>query len=104
MMCGSLTTESNIGNIILKSVAAKETFSVKTSTGDVKLEGCDGESILIKTDIGDVTGTLLTDKIIFAESSVGDVDVPKSTTGGKCEISTDTGDIKIKIEEYVCSA
>lgn len=97
--CGSFAAESNIGNVILKNVVSKGMFSAKTDTGDVKFDGCDGASVLISTDIGDVEGTFLTDKIIFAESSLGSVNVPKSTTGGQCEISADTGDIKIKIAQ-----
>ena len=52
----------------------------------------------MKTDTGDVTGSLLSDKIFFAESDVGSVDVPKTTTGGVCEIRTDTGKIAITID------
>ena len=52
----------------------------------------------MKTDTGDVTGSLLSDKIFLAESDVGSVDVPKTTTGGVCEIRTDTGKIAITID------
>lgn len=97
--CGSFTAESQVGDVVLKSVVAASAFSVETDTGDVRLDGCDGESVQIRTNVGNVTGTFLTDKIIFAETSVGSVDVPKSTTGGKCEITTDTGDIRVKIAE-----
>ena len=51
----------------------------------------------VTTDTGDVKGTLLSDKIFFAETKTGRKDVPKTTAGGKCEIKTDTGDIIISV-------
>ena len=51
----------------------------------------------MKTDTGNVKGNLLTDKVIFATSSTGKVDVPKIMADEKCEIITDTGNIKINI-------
>ena len=96
---GSLELSASTGDITLKSVIAMERFSVETSTGDVKLEACDGREILVKTSTGDVKGSLLSDKVFFAESNTGDVNVPKTTKGGKCEIVTDTGDIRITIDQ-----
>jgi hypothetical protein len=46
-----------------------------------------------------VKGSLLTDKIFFAKSETGRVIVPESMTGGRCEIKSDTGDIKITVGE-----
>ena len=60
---------------------------------------CDAGELHVKTDTGDVTGSLLSDKIFFAESDVGSVDVPKTTTGGVCEIQTNTGNIAITIDQ-----
>ncbi len=48
--------------------------------------------------MGDVKGTLLSEKAFFAESDTGDIDVPKTNVGGRCEITTDTGDIQIQIQ------
>lgn len=59
---------------------------------------CDAETICVNTDTGSVTGTLLTDKVFIIETDTGSVDVPKSITGGRCEITTDTGNIRITIE------
>ena len=42
-------------------------------------------------------GTLLSAKIFVHRTSTGDIKLPETTTGGKCKISTDTGDIKISI-------
>ena len=59
---------------------------------------CDAETICVNTDTGSVTGTLLTDKVFIIETDTGSVNVPKSITGGRCEITTDTGNIRITIE------
>ena len=50
------------------------------------------------TDTGDVKGSLLSEKIFIPTTDTGDVDVPKTVTGGRCEITTDTGDIKITVK------
>lgn len=95
--CKNLLSSGDTGDISLKNVIATEKFSIERSTGDVKLEKSDAAEIYIETDTGDVTGTLLTEKVFIAETDTGRVDVPKTTTGGKCEIETDTGNIKISI-------
>lgn len=96
--CKNVISGGNTGDMILNHVVATERFSLERTTGDVKFNGCDAGEIWVKTDTGDVTGSLLTDKVFLAHTDTGDVEVPKTPTGGKCEISTDTGDIKIKIE------
>lgn len=95
--CRNLTSTGSTGRLVMKDVIVSEKLSAKRSTGDVKFDGCDAGEICVKTGTGDVTGTLLTDKVFFTETDTGDVSVPKTTTGGKCEIATDTGDIEIKI-------
>lgn len=96
--CKNLTSNGNTGKIILENVIASEKFSIKRDTGDVKFIGSDAAEIYVETDTGDITGTLLTEKVFIVQSDVGKIDVPKTITGGRCEISTDTGDIKIKID------
>ena len=51
----------------------------------------------VSTDTGDVTGSLLSAKVFVVTTDTGTVQVPKSTAGGRCEISTDTGDIRITV-------
>jgi len=96
--CKNFSTRGSTGNISLTNTVAAETLSIKRTTGDVKLDGCDAAEIFIETDTGDVTGTLLSEKVFLVETDTGRIDVPKSVTGGKCEISTDTGDIRIRIQ------
>ncbi len=95
--CKNVISSGSTGELYLKNVIATEKFSIKRSTGDVKLDSCDADEILIKTDTGDVKGSLLTDKVFITETDTGSTDVPKTTKGGKCEITTDTGDIKITV-------
>ena len=95
--CSLLGIKSRTGNINLKNVIAEESFDIQSSTGNVELENCDASSVFVKTSTGDVTGNFLTDKIIFADTSTGKVDIPKLTSGGRCEITTSTGDIKITV-------
>lgn len=96
--CRDLQATSNTGNIRLKKVVALGRFSIETDTGDVYFNSSDAQEIFIQTNTGDVKGSLLTDKVFITETDTGRVDVPKTTTGGKCEISTDTGDIIIERE------
>ena len=95
--CKNLSTNGNTGDIVLKNVVAEEKLTIKRSTGHVKFESCDAAEINVKTDTGDVTGTLLSEKLFLCKTDTGRVDVPKATAGGVCEVTTDTGDIRLKI-------
>lgn len=97
LTCRNLDSEGGTGKLSMENVIAEGKLSIERSTGDVTLTKCDAGEIEIETDTGDVTGSLLTDKIFFAETDTGRIHVPKSLTGGKCEISTDTGNIQLEI-------
>ena len=97
--CKNVVSNGNTGAISLKNVIAAEKFSIERSTGDVRFEGSDATEISVKTDTGDVTGTLLSEKVFITETSTGRINVPKTTSGGKCEITTSTGDINISIKK-----
>jgi len=96
--CQNLTSTGSTGDIEMRSVIASGTFKIKRSTGDVDFEASDAGEINILTDTGDVKGSLLSEKIFIIDTDTGKKDVPKTLTGGKCEITTDTGDIKIRIK------
>lgn len=85
--CGSLTATADTGDLTLQS-----------EVGAVQFDGCDAGALHIVTDTGDVTGTLRSEKVFLVESDTGEIDVPKTITGGVCEIYTDTGDIQIALE------
>ncbi len=97
--CKDITSSGNTGDISLKNVVASGKLTIERSTGDVTFEKCDADELFVTTDTGDVTGSLLSDKIFIVNTDTGKKDVPKTTTGGICEITTDTGDIKITIRK-----
>ena len=95
--CKSFTSSGNTGGITLKDVIAEKKISIERSTGDVSFDGCDAAEIYVTTDTGDVKGNLISDKVFIVETDTGSVDVPRSTEGSRCEIKTDTGDVKITV-------
>lgn len=95
--CENFMSEGNTGDVYLKNVVASGKFDIERSTGDVKFEGSDAAEIFVDTDTGDVTGTLLSEKVFVVKTDTGKINVPNSITGGRCEIETDTGDVKIDI-------
>ena len=96
--CKSVISSGSTGDILLNNVVATEKFSIERSTGDIKFDGSDAALIFVKTDTGDVTGRLLTDKVFVTQTDTGSVNVPKTAIGGRCEIITDTGDMHIEIQ------
>ncbi len=95
--CKNLISSGNTGDLSLDAVIAVESISIERSTGDVSFDRCDAAQLTIVTDTGDVTGTLLSPKIFLCETDTGRVELPQTTTGGTCKITTDTGDIRITI-------
>lgn len=96
--CESFASTGSVGSIALENVIAAGEISIERTTGHVEFTACDAGALHVTTDTGSVTGSLLSDKIFFAQSDVGSVDVPKTTTGGICEITTATGAIEMTID------
>ena len=90
---GSLKAESSTGNITFKNTVLNENIEVESDTGDVKFDSSDANEIYVKTSTGDVGGNLLTEKVFITKTATGNINVPESTSGGKCKITTSTGDI-----------
>lgn len=97
--CQNLSAESDTGKKSLEDVVAKGDVWLEASTGDIHLANFDGGIIKITTSTGDVTGTILSEKIFFTETDTGRVEVPRYTSGGSCEITTDTGDIILQLAQ-----
>jgi DUF4097 and DUF4098 domain-containing protein YvlB len=95
--CKDLISVASTGKLTMENVIAADKFSIERTTGDVEFKDCDAEELYIHTSTGRVNGNLLSAKIFITESSTGKIDVPKSTSGGACEITTSTGNIKITI-------
>lgn len=98
--CNNLLSDGDTGSITLQNVVAQGRFDIERDTGNVRFDGCDAADIKVDTDTGNVKGSLLTDKVFITGTDTGRVDVPKSISGGRCEIETDTGDIAITIDRH----
>ena len=96
--CNDIISSGDTGDITLKNVIADEKIDVERTAGDIEFDKCDASELIILTDTGDVKGTLLSDKVFIVKTDTGSIKVPETVSGGKCKITTDTGDIKIEIK------
>lgn len=99
VFCGNLFSTATAGEITLDHVIAREKISIERETGNIKFKGSDAAELHVKTNTGNVSGSLLTDKVFFAKSNSGRVDLPPSSTGGPCKIEVLTGSIDMEIDE-----
>lgn len=97
--CGSLTAETGSGGIDLTDTTVTGHIQAETTSGSIRFTRADAATLHLKTTSGSVTGSLLTPKIFYTDTTSGSVDVPKSTEGGHCEIETTSGSIRITIED-----
>jgi hypothetical protein len=67
-------------------------FVGQTDGGDA-----DGANLYLKSDTGSISGTIRTEKVFYAKSSTGSVKVPDTAAGGRCEVQTSTGSIRLSI-------
>ncbi len=95
---GDISLSTDTGKIYLRNVETDGKLTIRTGTGDVTLEGCDASEVSIKTDTGDVTASFLTEKNITADSNTGKINIPQTSTGGTCEITTNTGNINVYVK------
>ena len=98
---GGITVKSTAGKIQLTDVIAEKNLYVKSISGGVMLDECDGSTIKIETTSGSVKGTILSDKIFITDSISGRVKVPRSSVGGECEVTTISGNITIELKAIV---
>ena len=96
--CKNLISAGDTGDLTLERVFAREKFYIERDTGDLEFIGCDANEISVRTSTGDVSGTLLSDKIFVVNTSTGKVDVPETMSGGKCKITTSTGNVNLRIK------
>lgn len=95
--CDSLRSTGSTGTITLSQVIATGSISIRRSTGHVQFDRCDAASLSVQTSTGNITGTLLSDKVFLAQTDTGRIHVPQTDTGGKCQVRTDTGNIQLAI-------
>ena len=96
--CQNLISSGTTGDIVIDHVIVADTIDISRTTGDIRFAACDAGELYLTTTTGDISGSLLTDKAFTAETTTGTVSIPHGTTGGKCEITTTTGDIQISIK------
>lgn len=96
--CNNFSSDGSTGHLSLEDLIATGKIYIKRSTGSASLEKCDASEIYVKTSTGNISGSLLSEKIFITETSTGNISVPKTTTGGKCELITTTGSIKITLD------
>ena len=95
---GNFLSGGGTGKALLENVICREKISIERSTGDVTLKDCDAAELEIETGTGDVEGTLLSEKVFVVKTNTGKIQVPETVTGGKCKITTTTGDIRITVQ------
>ena len=95
--CRELDTIGSTGRLEMRNTIAWERMSVERTSGRVNFDCCDAAEIYVTTGTGDVKGNLKTDKVFIVRTDTGKIDVPKTIVGGRCEITTTTGDIKISV-------
>lgn len=96
LTCKNFSSTGDTGELEMNKVVAAETMNIKRTTGDIRFKYCDAAEVTIKASTGDVKGTFLSEKIYEVSTSTGKKIVPYSETGGKCKITTTTGDIEIR--------
>lgn len=96
--CNGFSSIGTTGDLDFRNVIAEESMQIERDTGDIAFKNCDAAVVQMTTSTGDITGSFLTDKVIVANTSTGRIDVPESFSGGKCILTTSTGNIKITTE------
>lgn len=95
----TLNVTVTTGNIELTNVITTGKMSLEATTGNIIFKGCDGAEIYAKASTGEIKGSLLSPKIFLTSTKTGSVHVPRTTSGGVCDLITETGRINITIEE-----
>ena len=89
--------EADTGAIELTNVVCSGDLRCETETGSIRLEDVDAANLYLEADTGSISGTIRTEKTFVAKSSTGSVRVPEGTGGGRCEVKTSTGSIRLSI-------
>ncbi len=88
------------GRISVKSLIAGGRLNISNVSGRIYMEGTDAETMNIENVSGGVDGSILSPKDFRTSSVSGSVYVEESDpNSGRCDISTVSGRINIKIED-----
>lgn len=95
----AMSIQSTSGDAELADTVAAGHMEIKTVSGEIELGRSDAETLRIKSTSGDVSGSLLTEKRFTTHTTSGSVNVPNiaSPAAGTCEITTTSGNIRIKL-------
>lgn len=96
---GILSAGCSSGDIEFSGVIASGEFSARSVSGDIEMNRCDGENLYLKSTSGDISGTLLSEKMFSVHTTSGHVNVPDDGGSGKCEISTTSGNVNMRIDK-----
>ncbi len=94
----SISVETTSGEIDFSNVIASLNIHCKSVSGDVVLQRCDADSLRLSSTSGNITGCLLTEKVFLTDTTSGKINVPRTTSGGQCEITTTSGNIDFDVE------
>ena len=95
--CKSFSSTGKSGGLYMKNVVARRYFSIDRTSGNLMLDGCDAGVGYLVTGSGNVTGSWLSSKIFEVKTSSGNKDLPSTTSGGKCRVTTGSGNITMTI-------
>ena len=96
--CGANTSS---GNIEIRNVIAEwGGFLIITESGNVTFEDCDSKlESYLRTQSGNVRGTLLSGKQFVTNTAIGKIQVPESEGTVEFMIETTTGNIVIEVKK-----
>ena len=92
---GNFKIDAGTGDTKLVNTIVTNDFNFNGSTGDLKFDSFDAKNIYVEASTGNISGTLLSNKIFNCASNTGSVNVPETYEGGICKIRLSTGNIKI---------
>ena len=96
--CKAFHSKTGTGNVVLSKLMATDTVSLKCNTGKVSLNDCNAREFLVKTNTGNVFGKLPSNTVFAVKTHTGKIEIPKTAIGevigARCEIKTNTGNIK----------
>ena len=91
----TITTSS--GNINLIDYIIENNLDARVSSGNIIFSKIDAKDINMKTSSGDIKGSVLTPKTFIANTSSGDINVDKTSTGDRCVLNTSSGNINVTV-------
>ncbi|MBR2970707.1 MAG: DUF4097 family beta strand repeat protein [Clostridia bacterium] len=98
--CQAFNSKGNSGAISVNNLTVKESISIKRNAGKVLLNDCSAREIFVKTNTGSVCGKLPSNMAFIARTNTAKMEIPQATIGepigGRCEIKTNTGNIKFE--------